>query len=153
MRAGRSPSPSHMSTACERAPVGRRVRPAGPGRSRGRANRPLGAHLRRVRLVYPAAVPDTPEPTRWRCSLSANPRRPWRAHACAAGLSLATLALAATAHSGAPAKPAAPAASPSPRDSAARKALVIEGDNHLFMISAPEGWVLDDTAGMASRIR
>jgi len=30
---------------------------------------------------------------------------------------------------------------------------VIEGDNHLFMISAPEGWVLDDTSGMGSRIR
>ena len=45
---------------------------------------------------------------------------------------------------------AAPAA---PSDTTTRKALVIEGDNHLFMISAPEGWVLDDTSGMGSRIR
>jgi hypothetical protein len=48
-----------------------------------------------------------------------------------------------------PAKPAAPAA----HDTTTRKAIVIEGDNHLFMISAPDGWVLDDTAGMGSRIR
>ena len=34
-----------------------------------------------------------------------------------------------------------------------RKALVIEGDDHLFMVSAPPGWVLDDTSGMGSRIR
>lgn len=34
-----------------------------------------------------------------------------------------------------------------------RKALVVEGDNHLFMVSAPAGWVLDDTSGMGSRIR
>jgi len=29
----------------------------------------------------------------------------------------------------------------------------IEGDDHLFMVSAPDGWVLDDTSGMGSRIR
>lgn len=49
------------------------------------------------------------------------------------------------------AKPAAaekPAAAPE-----ARQALIIEGDDHLFMIAAPKGWVLDDTAGMGSRIR
>ncbi len=34
-----------------------------------------------------------------------------------------------------------------------KKALVIEGDDHLFMVSAPDGWVLDDTSGMGSRIR
>ena len=34
-----------------------------------------------------------------------------------------------------------------------RNAVVIEGDDHLFMVAAPEGWVLDDTSGMGSRIR
>jgi len=48
--------------------------------------------------------------------------------------------------------PAAPANAAQP-DTAARKALVIEGDNHLFMVSAPKGWVVDDTSGMGSRIR
>ena len=38
-------------------------------------------------------------------------------------------------------------------DTAVRQALVIEGDDHLFMVTAPPGWVLDDTAGMGSRIR
>jgi len=38
-------------------------------------------------------------------------------------------------------------------DTSTRKAMVIEGDNHMFMVSAPDGWVLDDTAGMGSRIR
>ena len=50
-----------------------------------------------------------------------------------------------------PATPAAPAKSAG--DTATRQALVIEGDDHLFMIAAPPGWVLDDTAGMGSRIR
>jgi hypothetical protein len=72
-------------------------------------------------------------------------------------LALAATTLAASAFAAAPAKPAAPAEKPAtnaaPRDTATRKALVIEGDNHLFMISAPEGWVLDDTSGMGSRIR
>jgi len=49
------------------------------------------------------------------------------------------------------AAPAAPAAAA--HDTSTRRAVVIEGDNHLFMISAPEGWVLDDTSGMGSRIR
>ncbi len=52
------------------------------------------------------------------------------------------------------ARPASkPAAAASQPDTSARRALVIEGDNHLFMVSAPRGWVLDDTAGMGSRIR
>ena len=56
-------------------------------------------------------------------------------------------------------KPAAASVAPgataatAPHDTSTRRALVIEGDNHLFMISAPEGWVLDDTSGMGSRIR
>jgi hypothetical protein len=72
-----------------------------------------------------------------------------------AAFALASLPMAA--HSSAPASagaatsPAAPTAAP--RDSATRKAIVIEGDNHLFMVSAPAGWVLDDTSGMGSRIR
>ena len=73
-----------------------------------------------------------------------------------AAVLLGALALAATppaarssgAGAVAPSKPAA-----APHDSSTRKAIVIEGDNHLFMISAPEGWVLDDTSGMGSRIR
>jgi len=66
---------------------------------------------------------------------------------------LALAALPPVARSAAPPAAAPPAASPAPRDSTTRKALVIEGDNHLFMISAPDGWVLDDTSGMGSRIR
>ena len=38
-------------------------------------------------------------------------------------------------------------------DSNVRKAVVIEGDDHLFMVAAPKGWVLDDTSGLGSRIR
>ena len=62
--------------------------------------------------------------------------RPWFALAL-------LIALAVVAHA-APAPTAAPEA---------RKALVVEGDDHLFMVSAPKGWVLDDTSGMGSRIR
>ena len=69
---------------------------------------------------------------------------------------LGGLLVAASASASAPR--GAPAASPAPAASAAadtttRKALVIEGDDHLFMVSAPAGWVLDDTSGMGSRIR
>jgi hypothetical protein len=67
-----------------------------------------------------------------------------------AWISLPAWAGAASTPAAASAAPAAPAA---PVDTAARKALVVEGDNHLFMVSAPAGWVLDDTAGMGSRIR
>ena len=38
-------------------------------------------------------------------------------------------------------------------DSSVRNAVVIEGDDHLFMVAAPAGWVVDDTSGMGSRIR
>jgi len=38
-------------------------------------------------------------------------------------------------------------------DSTVRNAVVIEGDDHLFMVAAPRGWILDDTSGMGSRIR
>jgi len=70
-------------------------------------------------------------------------------------VALAALALAALALAAAPlpARAAKPAAAGAPADTATRKALVIEGDNHLFMVSAPAGWVLDDTSGMGSRIR
>src|SRR5262249_59290139 len=34
-----------------------------------------------------------------------------------------------------------------------RKTEIIEGDDHMFMVAAPRGWVLDDTSGMGSRIR
>ena len=70
-------------------------------------------------------------------------------------MALAALALAALALAAAPlpARAAKPAAAGAPADTATRKALVIEGDNHLFMVSAPAGWVLDDTSGMGSRIR
>ena len=49
-----------------------------------------------------------------------------------------------------PADPAKPAAKAEPN---VRNAVVIEGDDHLFMVAAPAGWVLDDTSGMGSRIR
>lgn len=44
-------------------------------------------------------------------------------------------------------------ATPPPPAPQEHKALVVEGDDHLFMVSAPVGWVLDDTSGMGSRIR
>ena len=114
----------------------------------------------------PRSRPSPPTHPR-RSSLSADPRPESRAFASApalcgeypapafgaAALLLGALALAAmapAAHaSGPPAsKPVATA-----HDTTTRNAVVIEGDNHLFMISAPEGWVLDDTSGMGSRIR
>jgi hypothetical protein len=54
---------------------------------------------------------------------------------------------------GVTAAPAKPASAKPPADAPVRHALVIEGDDHLFMVAAPHGWVLDDTAGMGSRIR
>jgi hypothetical protein len=47
-------------------------------------------------------------------------------------------------------KPAPAAEKP---ETATREELVVSGDDHLFMASAPKGWVLDDTSGMNSRIR
>jgi hypothetical protein len=73
--------------------------------------------------------------------------------ACAAAGSLALVLLAASGPAQGAAPPRTEAAAGAPRDTSTRKAVVIEGDNHLFMISAPAGWVLDDTAGMGSRIR
>jgi hypothetical protein len=75
-----------------------------------------------------------------------------------AAVVLAAVALAATPpaarSAGTPASEATAAApAAAAHDTSTRKAVVIEGDNHLFMISAPEGWVLDDTSGMGSRIR
>jgi len=71
---------------------------------------------------------------------------------------LAAVALAATPSAarsaGTPASKATAAApAAAAHDTSTRRAVVIEGDNHLFMISAPDGWVLDDTSGMGSRIR
>lgn len=71
----------------------------------------------------------------------------------AAVAALAALAVSASAHAAAPAAAPKPEAAAATGDASVRKALVIEGDNHVFMISAPEGWVLDDTSGMGSRIR
>jgi hypothetical protein len=68
-------------------------------------------------------------------------------------------ASAAAATTGTPAGSAAATTTPPPAPAkpsgaaGTRQALVIEGDDHLFMIAAPPGWVLDDTAGMGSRIR
>lgn len=68
-------------------------------------------------------------------------------------LGLAAAGFAAPAKAPASPKPA-PAATPGPgKPASTRQALVIEGDDHLFMVSAPSGWVLDDTSGMGSRIR
>jgi hypothetical protein len=71
---------------------------------------------------------------------------------------LAAVALAATPSAARSAEtPASKATAAAPaaaaHDTTTRRAVVIEGDNHLFMISAPDGWVLDDTSGMGSRIR
>jgi len=79
------------------------------------------------------------------------PRRPpLRAFPWSA-VALALVALTApprVAHGAPPVEAARPAAG-----ATTRQALVIEGDDHLFMVAAPKGWVLDDTAGMGSRIR
>ena len=60
----------------------------------------------------------------------------------------------------APAKSAKPApASPSqaPHSEqvvrAGKETTLLYGDDHVFAISAPAGWVIDDTSGMGSRIR
>ena len=107
--------------------------------------------------IYPTA-PPVPATRPWRCSLSAFPRPDRRSFAPAGSRAAAALLVALAiapspvrARSAAPAQAASPTAAP--RDSGTRRAIVIEGDNHLFMVSAPEGWVLDDTAGMGSRIR
>lgn len=65
---------------------------------------------------------------------------------------------ATTASATAPPQPIGkPSAKPAPAKAAAdpqhREELVVSGDDHLFMASAPKGWVLDDTSGMNSRIR
>lgn len=70
---------------------------------------------------------------------------------------MATPAFASQAKSAAkapatPAKPASAVAAPAP-GTGQRNAVVIEGDDHLFMVASPKGWVLDDTSGMGSRIR
>jgi hypothetical protein len=66
---------------------------------------------------------------------------------------LATLASFGGGHAAPAPKPAAPATASPTGANSVRKAVVIEGDDHLFMVSAPTGWVLDDTSGMSSRIR
>lgn len=67
------------------------------------------------------------------------------------------LGLAAAAHAAAPSKPGRASnlsvGLPQTSGSGQRKGFVVEGDDHLFMVSAPEGWVIDDTSGMGSRIR
>lgn len=71
-----------------------------------------------------------------------------------AGAALVTLAASppALAVPAAPKAPATPPAGGSPTPGT-RNAVVIEGDDHLFMVGSPRGWVLDDTSGMGSRIR
>ena len=67
---------------------------------------------------------------------------------------LATFSLGAGPAGGSkPAAAGAGSGAAAPHDTTTRKALIIEGDNHLFMVSTPDGWVLDDTSGMGSRIR
>lgn len=36
---------------------------------------------------------------------------------------------------------------------AGKETTVLYGDNHMFAICAPQGWVIDDTSGMGSKIR
>jgi len=69
---------------------------------------------------------------------------------CALAASAACLAPdgSRAAAAGAPGAPATKAGA-----TPGRTAKIIEGDDHLFMVSAPRGWVLDDTSGMGSRIR
>ena len=72
-------------------------------------------------------------------------------------IGLCALGAATTASATAPAQPIGrPTAKPAPAKAAEperRDELVVSGDDHMFMASAPKGWVLDDTSGMNSRIR
>jgi len=64
--------------------------------------------------------------------------------------------LAASPSFAAPLAPQAAKAPPAPVSAPAgaqRQEHVIEGDDHLFMVAPPPGWVIDDTSGMGSRIR
>lgn len=73
-------------------------------------------------------------------------------------LSLLALLLAAgVAHAAAPAKPARTAARAGSRAAAAAPGVpsltLLYGDDHCFGIVPPRGWVIDDTSGLASKIR
>jgi len=81
---------------------------------------------------------------------------PFRLPAALLPATLALLLAAAapqTAHARADARAKSVQQKGVPADTTTRRALIIEGDDHLFMVAAPKGWVLDDTAGMGSRIR
>jgi len=109
---------------------------------------PLSAHVAPSRPESLQVAPCPPE-------VVLNPR-PSR---LVLPLALVMLVAASAARATAPPQPVGrttvrpPAAKAATADTGARKALVVEGDDHLFMVSAPKGWVLDDTSGMGSRIR
>jgi hypothetical protein len=106
-------------------------------------------------------VASTTGPSAWRPrgrSVRTNQGIPLTVRTSHRALSLAIVLVCAApawgATTGGPAGPSLPAAPASPSGTpSVRQALVIEGDDHLFMVAAPPGWVLDDTAGMGSRIR
>jgi hypothetical protein len=100
----------------------------------------------RASAEFPSAPSTRPAPEN-----NLSPRRTLRVLPLSLAFVLLSVTAASATTTGAPVRPAAPAKAAG--DTATRQALVIEGDDHLFMIAAPPGWVLDDTAGMGSRIR
>lgn len=94
----------------------------------------------RQRLDSLARLPRLPLP-----EVPLIPRSIVRAALAAAVLAVApALSLAAK-----PAPPAAPAARSAPQG----EFTILYGDNHAFGITAPQGWTVDDTSGLGSKIR
>lgn len=78
------------------------------------------------------------------------PRFPIRAALAAAALVLLpAIALAAAA----PAAPAAKAAKSAKAEAPKGEFTLLYGDNHAFAITPPQGWTVDDTSGLGSKIR
>lgn len=65
---------------------------------------------------------------------------------------LLTFALVARAGVAAP-RASAPTPAPAKASSPVRPLTLVYGDNHVFGVTVPAGWTLDDTSGLGSRIR
>jgi hypothetical protein len=116
----------------------------------------LGGNPGRVRLVsIPSPRVAAPAPLASRALEALLNVRPLRRRLALTLLLVVVTAATAAATAGVPARPGKrpAAATRAPADTATRQALIVEGDDHLFLVAAPRGWVLDDTSGMGSRIR
>ncbi len=106
-------------------------------------------------MVHPS--PASPSPEAPLSARSTVTRRAWCLVALLVGLGVGTISPAAAApaarRTGTPTSVSVGLPNAATAKPGERKALVIEGDDHLFMVAAPNGWVLDDTSGMGSRIR